>query len=484
MSSSTSRRVLAIGMDAAEPTMVRRMTEAGELPVLASLLAQGSWSRVTSDAPYSSGAVWPSFATGVEACDHGMYGLWNWDPAAMGMKYSDAGDLEPFWKELAGSGATVGVLDVPFAPFIGLTEGFEVSEYGPHDRVQGVVRVSPESLADLVATAVPPHPFAHPLARPPMEPDQVSRFMDQCLTGVRQRGDLAHRLVTTTHPEVTVVVFPESHHGGHFLWHTLDPEIPMYADLPAAAYPGPTLADVYREIDSQIGRLLEATGPETTVLVFALHGMEPARGVPSLLEPLLDQLGLTALAPEAGRSLLSTLKSRVPAPLRNIYRRSVPLAKRSQWGRSAVLAPYDWSRTRAFALPIEHEGHIRVNLIGREAQGIVPPEEYDATCEAIEAALHELRTADGRPVARLVIRPPRGTHPAGLPDLVVHWEPAAFESPVMVDGRATECIRREQTGQHSLDGFCLSNDPTLAGTGDGTIAAQDLPRLISAALRR
>lgn len=480
------RRVLAIGMDAAESSMVERMCGAGELPALKSLLDRGSWSRVTSPAAYSSGAVWPSFSTGLDACDHAMYSLWNWDPATMGMKYSDAGDLEPFWKGLAGEGVTVGVLDVPFAPFLGVSSGFEVAEWGPHDRVQGRVRVSPAALTDIVTKDVPAHPFADALARPPMEPESVPGFLDQCLTGVRRRGDLAHRLITTTDPDVTVVVFPESHHGGHFLWHTVDPDLPMYADLPASAVPPTTLADVYREIDRQIGRLVETTGPGTTVLVFALHGMEPARGVPSLLEPLLEEMGMTALAEETDRrrTALAALKRRVPAPLRNVYRRSVPLQRRSVWGRSAVLASYDWSRTRAFALPIEHEGHIRVNLAGREAQGIVPPEEYDQTCQAIEDALRALTTVDGRPVARLVVRPPRGSHAGGLPDVVVHWEPAAFESPVRVNGVDTQCIRREQTGQHALDGFCISSDPDLPATGGDAITAEDLHQLIAAALRR
>lgn len=485
VSNEGSGRVLAIGMDAAESSMVRDMVEAGELPALKALLDQGTWSRVTSPAEYSSGAVWPSFSTGLDACDHAMYSLWNWDPATMAMKYSDAGDLEPFWKGLSGDGATVGVLDVPFAPFLGVTEGFEVAEWGPHDRVQGRVRVSPDALTDMVTKDVPPHPFADALARPPMEPESVAGFLDQCLTGVRRRGDLAHRLITRTGPDVTVVVFPESHHGGHFLWHTVEPELAMYADLPPSALPGPTLADVYREIDRQVGRLVEATGPAATVLVFALHGMEPARGVPSLLEPLLEELGLASLAVEADRrrSALTALKRRIPAPLRNVYRRSVPLSMRSQWGRSAVLPSYDWSTTRAFALPIEHEGHIRVNLAGRESQGIVPPEEYDATCDAIEDALRALRTVDGRPVARHVVRPPRGAHAAGLPDVVVHWEPAAFESPVRVNGIDTTCIRREQTGQHALDGFCITSGPGLTGTSGGTTTAEDLHQLIAAARR-
>ncbi len=482
MNPSGAGRVLAVGMDAAESSLVERMARAGELPTLAALLDRGTWRRVTSSAGYSSGAVWPEFSSGLPACDHGLAGLWNWDPAAMGMAYSDPAGLRAFWQDLAGAGRTVGVIDVPFAPFVGVDRGFELAEWGPHDRVQGRLRVSPPDLADVVRR-FPPHPFADALAVPPQQPEEVDRFLRQCLDGVRTRGDLAHRLVTGTAPDVTVVVFPESHHGGHFLWHTVEPGIPMYADLPPAAYPGRTLADVYVEIDRQIGRLIEACGPDTTVLVFALHGMEPSRGVPTVLDPLLEGLGLAALAEQAEgrRSLLSSLKSRVPGPVRDLYRRSIPLSRRSQWGRSGVLPAYDWARTRAFALPIEHEGQIRVNLAGREAQGLVAPEDYDATCDRIEQALRALTTADGRPVTRTVLRPPRGAHPAGLADVVVHWEPAAFESPIVLDGTEIGCMRREQTGQHALDGFCVAAGRGISRSDDGSIAAEDLHLFIAGA---
>ena len=485
MSPNGAPRVLAIGLDAAESSLVRRMVEAGDLPAMKALLDGGTWSRVTSPTRYSSGAVWPNFYTGQDACDHGQYGRWNWDPDQMGLAYTDAGRLTPFWQGLAEAGTTVGVLDVPFAPFVGLSRGFEVAEWGPHDRIVGRVQTSPAEVAEQVAR-FPSHPFADDLAAPPQGPEESLWFVDQCIEGVRLRGDLAQHLVTQVGADVTIVVFPESHHGGHFLWHTVEPDLDLYADLPPEAKPDRTLADVYREMDRQVGRLVEAAGPGTAVMVFAMHGMEPARGVPSLLEPLLEHMGLACLDSSADRrrSTLRTLKDRIPTPIRNVYRRSVPLSRRSQWGKAAVLPSYDWSRTKAFALPIEHEGHIRINLAGREARGIVPPEQYDEICDLIEAALRELSTVEGHPVVHDVVRPPRGSHRGGLPDVVPHWRREAFEAPVRIGGVDAHPFRREQSGQHSLDGFCIANGPAAAVATGETVAAEDLHRLIAAALGR
>lgn len=480
---SAGSRVLAIGLDATESTVIRRLIDAGELPAMKALLDRGSWSRVSSPTKFSSGAVWPNFSTGCQACDHGQYSIWNWDPARMALAYTDEGRLTPFWKSLSETGTTVGVMDVPFSPFLGLSTGFEVHEWGAHSRVDG--RVSVSGAAADVPSTFPTHPFTDPLAGVPQEPSEVGPFLEECIEGVRLRGDVVHHLISQGQPDLTLIVFEEPHHAGHFLWHTVEPDLPMYADLPVAARPGRTLVDLYRELDRQVGRLVEVARPDTTVLVFALHGMAPSRGLPPVLEPLLAGLGMTHI--EQGtdrRTALTAIKDRMPAPLRDFYRRLVPLARRSHWGKARLMPAYDWSRTRAFPLPIEQYGLVRINLAGREAQGIVAPEEYAQTCETIEAALRELTTADGRKVVQDIVRPPRGQHAAGLPDLVVHWSHAAYESPARIDGVEIPNVRREQTGEHAWDGFCISSGPAAAGLSGDEIDGLDLHRFIVSALHR
>src|SRR4051812_7221914 len=119
------------------------MIDAGELPAMQSLLARGTWTAVTSPTGFSAGAVWPCFSTGFPACDHGQYSMWNWDPATMQLAYTGETRPTPFWKHLSETGTSVGVLDVPFAPFLGLQTGFEVHEWGAHSSIDGHVSVSP-----------------------------------------------------------------------------------------------------------------------------------------------------------------------------------------------------------------------------------------------------------------------------------------------------------------------------------------------------
>src|SRR5919107_4304762 len=117
MNKGRETRVLAVGIDAAEPTLVRELIERGEMPVLKGLLDGGAWLRVEASAHVGSGSVWPTFVTGTEPAEHGIYGEWGWRPETMSLARYGGEGLRPFWGPLAAAGgATVGVLDVPFAP--------------------------------------------------------------------------------------------------------------------------------------------------------------------------------------------------------------------------------------------------------------------------------------------------------------------------------------------------------------------------------
>jgi predicted AlkP superfamily phosphohydrolase/phosphomutase len=95
-----------------------------------------------------------------------------------------------------------------------------------------------------------------------------------------------------------------------------------------------------------------------------------------------------------------------------------------------MTADIDWARTRAFCIPNANEGYIRVNLRGREPEGIVEPgAPYRQVCAALISQLKALvNPKTGRPAAREVlcvddIFP--GERRDDLADLIVLWDSEA-----------------------------------------------------------
>jgi hypothetical protein len=216
--------------------------------------------------------------------------------------------------------------------------------------------------------------------------------------------------------------------------------------------------------------------------------MRPTRGIPSFLAPLLCAGGFARLADwraqtwrERAVSGLAALKRSMPAPVKRLYYRTLPQAATQKLARPTMMPAYDWSRTRAFALPTDQHGWVRVNLEGREARGVVVPEQYDATCREVGGFLRALSTEDGRPLVREVLRTARRVEDAltlSLPDIVVHWHDAAHETPLKIKGMSAEASTAGMkfTGQHALEGFCVTN-ARGAGVAD-TVRAEEIHRRI------
>lgn len=468
MAQINGRKLLAIAVDAAEPTFVRRLLEQGEMPALRSLLRSGRWLRVKSPARIGSASVWPTFISGKSPRDHGVYGEWLWDPAAMNLSRYRSDHVTPFWKSLVERDCSLGILDVPFMPLLGLSKGFEISEWGPHDIVDVQTHVSPAPIADIVAKHSP-HPLqSHVEVSGPHDYEALEKVGTACLAGITARGELAHALLAETEPQLALIGFSEIHHSAHYLWHKVEADHPAYhGTLGQLVTTRPCMNDLYRELDRQIAKLMTAVDPKTPVMVFSLHGMRPARGTPSFLAPWLCELGYARFQDwrtqswhDRARSCFAGLKRASPAAFKKIYYHMAPRAITYQLAQSTILPRYDWTQTRAFALPTDQHGWIRINLAGREAHGIVPADQYVETCARLERELRDLHDIDGRELVSDVIRVAENAGAAmgqRLPDLVVHWSDAVFAAPLRIAGQSVKAVATGQkyVGQHSLEGFCV-----------------------------
>lgn len=483
--------LLAIALDATEPQFLRRLIEQKEMPAMQQLLSEGRWLRVESTALLGSGSVWPTFMTGQDPQAHGVYGEWSWHPETMKLsRYSGAG-LRPFWQDLVDGGLAVGILDVPFMPMIGLSQGFEISEWGAHDVVEGKTQISPQNASQIVSRN-PPHPLqaGTPVAGP-HDFQNLEKLGNACLNGIKLRGTLAGALVAETRPQFLLVTFTEIHRAAHYLWHHAEPDHQVYQNdaFENLTITQPSMREIYGEVDRQIGELIKTVGDDTPVMVFSLHGMRPAHGAPAFLAPLLCELGFARFGEwdnqgwrDRARGFMARVKKRTPTGLKKLYYKILPATATHRLALPTMLPLYDWSKTRAFSLPTDQHGWIRINLIGRESQGIVPANLYQDTCAELERALRDLKSENGAPLVRRIIRMAERVNDAlkqRIPDLVIHWEDAAFESPLRIQGSAVEVepVGRKYVGQHALEGFCIlrsAHDPVE----QDFLSSKDMHRLI------
>jgi hypothetical protein len=140
-----------------------------------------------------------------------------------------------------------------------------------------------------------------------------------------------------------------------------------------------------------------------------------------------------------------------------------------------------WPRMKAYALPTYSEGLVRLNVVGRERDGVIAAADFRAACEEVCALLRELTDArSGRPMVRDILRTRdaafEGDRMVAPADLIVLWQEAAptdcIDSPHV--GRVGP-LPYFRSGGHSSQGFVLSRGPGIAAASLAPeIAAQDL----------
>lgn len=137
-----------------------------------------------------------------------------------------------------------------------------------------------------------------------------------------------------------------------------------------------------------------------------------------------------------------------------------------------------WPRMRAFALPSFYDGQVRINLAGRERDGLVKPEDYSAACDHVEALVNDCRDAQtGEPVALSIERTHRSDPYAVGPteaDLMIVWRNTAlgFDHPRL--GRIGPVPFRRPGGHTGGHGFTYLKDAGLPAGEYGVRSAFDL----------
>jgi predicted AlkP superfamily phosphohydrolase/phosphomutase len=279
---------------------------------------------------------------------------------------------------------------------------------------------------------------------------------DQCVETARLVGELGRSLMRKHAWDLAIVCFSSTHRGGHLLW---DRKVrkgrATGAQLDSIAN---ALRDIYVACDAAVGRLVEEAGDDAAVMVFSLHGMGPNNDRTSLLPEMLARIlagSGSGDGPVRRTRLADRLRNLVPGELRARVKQRLPQVIQDKltlhWRSSGL----DWSRTEAFVAFCDLDGYIRINLRGRERDGIVPVESYRPLCDRIADGLRTFRDADtGEPLVSEIGFAEQifadGPMRRYLPDIVVRWNPTAAALHRRVVSDSFGSIAWPTPGRHPL----------------------------------
>ncbi|MBI5504799.1 MAG: alkaline phosphatase family protein [Deltaproteobacteria bacterium] len=434
---SVRRRVLVIGLDGAPFPLLRQWAEAGHLPTLRRLFAEGSAGVLGSTMPPTSGPAWSSFATGKNPGKTGIYdflyrraGGYVFPPVNTTMRSGAS-----LWRLLSDAGLKVGVVNLPISYPVEEVDGVFISGWmTPYFATD---YTWPAGLGEELRTRVGDYRI-YP----------AETFSERGAEGFFRAADELLDLLTRTTLylmerndwDFFMTVYFDVDRILHQLWHYLDDDHPWRrGDRRDGATLAAPVLRYFQRLDADIARVIAKAGEGTSVLLMSDHGMGRASRF-VVLNNLLLELGLMKLDSDLP-TRLKAFALRRGLTLRNVHRLAdrLGLAKHAEYKNvysfDGVLKRFflsflnvDWERTRAYSYG-RHYGSLFLNVKGREPRGMIEPAAYERTRDEIAEAVLAYRDPElGRPLVSRVIRREevyRGARFEEAPDLILlPWDDA------------------------------------------------------------
>lgn len=492
-----SARLLVIGLDGATLDLVAPWAAAGDLPVLAQLMATGAWGPLRSTIPPATFPAWTSLVTGVNPGRHGVLDFVERVPGTLHVRFVNGSQRRApaLWSRLSAAGRRVAVLTVPATYPPEPVNGVMVSGFdSPLTSAIDGSFVFPRSFHAEVERLVGRVPFAD-FQEVRTGRRWHERARASLLDGVERRATLTEALLRRERWDACMVVFGESDTVAHHFWRYHDPASPRRAP----GKHGDAIATVYRALDAAIGRLIVAARGATVAIV-SDHGSGGAGDrVVHLNRYLASQgfLGFRAGGGSVARAARRLALRAVPFRLQGSLLRRLPAAAGRLEG-GARFGGIDWSRTAAFSEELDYHPSVWINLAGRDAHGTVGAADYERTRDAVAEALTRWHDGAGMPVVERVWRREevyQGPATERAPDLLLELAaPDGYSQSCLRSAGPGPALRRLTVAEHGAgkggglngthrpDGLVVLSGPGVRRTRIGDAKVVDvLPTLLTLA---
>lgn len=393
-------KTILIGLDGAEPTLLKEWASQGLLPNIATVFENWYHRSIDTADGFGDGVFWNSLITGVGLAEHGRYFSVQYNPKNCELNTfsldSDFGQ-QPFWYYASKAGARVAIMDMFLAPLCTGLNGIQVADWMTHDRTDEP-RSWPASFIDMLNENYGTDPLGG-------ESDAIQRNAQEWLNLHQGLVDRLHNktrackdMLENNDWDLFCVNYCEPHDIGHQSWHWHDSTSPNHPHELVAKHGNPVL-QTYQALDNAIGQLLTAANANNIYFV-AGQGMDLQSAFNSIIQKVLGHYcGQTG-----DREALTD------------NRRNMPYFE----------VPHNMNAAA-----------IRVNLAGRDAYGVVAQEDYKDCLNELIEKLEKLTDADtGESIVEKIVnvhQQHQGKRASSLPDLLVCWKKPLLTKTVRVD---------------------------------------------------
>lgn len=416
--------IAAISLEAPSVPLIEQLIGDNRMPHLAALQRKGE--NVHLAPPFLDGSVYSTLYTGHHLSEHGIYSLFTWSPSEQRLRLSyELMPDETLFRRLDRAGKRVLAIDPPEHPLQELTNGVVVSGCQFRSRVHLAKWSRPPGVSKELSKHLGKTPRGEETFGQPSQL-HLLHLRKILMQAPGRVASAVEQLLNEKAIDVLWMHMVAIHLAGHQF---LDP---ASVDLMGQSSTGvallkSSLVEVYQAADAALGRIIKVLPDDADLLVFWPKGMGPETCRADLLPEMLERiLSPGTSAQKSSRSdVLTRLRAIVPTSLRTTIADLLPDSLSLELTARLGTIGKDWATLRAFSLPSDGPGLVRLNVRGRERNGIVAKSEANALCNEIAEGLRTYRDIDGKACIADIERPveqlPPGRSLDRLPDLIIRW---------------------------------------------------------------
>lgn len=407
-------KLIVIGIDGATPDLLFQWIDQGKLSNFQKIKENGVVGGLNSVPNQRSAAAWSSFITGVNPGQHGIFEFYERIPLSHDICFTKTSSREgiSFWKYLSEKKKKVVVVNVPMTYPAENVNGCMISGLdAPGKNSPGFT--FPSDLMNRLEQHTGSY-IQEPGVISMVVSGNAQSAVKKIIESVQQRGKAVRYLMEEYDWDTLVAVFRETDPAQHCFWE--DEEV---------------IFNIYKEIDCEIGKILDAAGDDFRVLVMSDHGFGLRQHGNGCLNQWLEKAGFLKFKQKKGGSLVSktlklgyqTLEKVLSRNMKELLFRMVP-GLISKVHSRIFFAEIDWDNTTAYGdniMPV-----VWLNTADLSPNG-VQPDEVEEVISNLKRELREkcIDVETRQPVVQWVKHREEcysGPKTSDAPDLLIRWK--------------------------------------------------------------
>lgn len=261
-------RVIVLGFDGLDPTLIRKWVEVGKLPNMKRMMEEGAFGELVTVLPPSSASAWTSAVTGVNPGKHGIYGFLKTtsaDPTAEALFNTslDRG-FAPVWEVLGEYDRKSCIINIPLSSPADSLNGIMIAGF-PHATEDNKSYYWPESLGKILGD------YSFDAFRVTCAKNREDRFLQKMESISSKRLHLGLRLFEEGGWDLFWLVFTFPDRFQHYMWKYYDSNHPMYDPINGPLY-GDRIEAAYVQADNYIAEFLGRMQENDLLVIMSDHG--------------------------------------------------------------------------------------------------------------------------------------------------------------------------------------------------------------------